>query len=121
MIEILSGIPKWYYLIAIVFSLYYAIRGIIVEIHGHPDEKLSPTERMIVFYIQEFIFKVIFTMSSFMALAIAKHIFESIESLNEIGAGAAILLVFLFVWGITGVSGYLTFLLITGKLPGVKT
>jgi len=66
------------------------------------------------------LFKVVFTVSGFMALFIANYIFSSLKSVNDIGAGTAILLIFLIIWGITGVSGYLTFLIVSGKFPTLK-
>jgi hypothetical protein len=71
-------------------------------------------------YIQEFLFKIIFTASSFLSLAIAYGIFSSIQSPADISAGTAVLLVFLFVWGVLGLSGYLTGLILAGKFPGIK-
>jgi hypothetical protein len=81
---------------------------------------LSQAQKVIISYIQEFLFKVVFTVSGFMALFIANYIFSSLKSVNDIGAGTAILLIFLIIWGITGVSGYLTFLIVSGKFPRLK-
>ena len=77
-------------------------------------------QKVIVIYIQEFLFKIVFTTSSFLSLAIAYKIFSSLKSLNDISAGTSVLLMFLFVWGILGLSGYLTGLIVAGKFPGIK-
>jgi hypothetical protein len=118
--EMLLHMRWWYILAAIVFSLYYGIRGIIEESVNKGNDKYTKSKKIFVAYIQEFLFKVIFTMSGFFALSLAYNIFVSLKSLNEISAGTVVLLVFLFIWGVTGVAGYLTFLIVSGKFPGQK-
>jgi hypothetical protein len=118
MADIIMKMPCWYVVILILFSLFYAVRGIIGEQDRFKENKWSLIEKIIYFSIQEFLFKVVITASSFLALFIANYIFSSIGSLNDIGAGTAVLLIFLIFWGITGVSGYLTLLIVTGKVPG---
>ena len=121
MIDIVVMMPRWYLVMLIIFSLYYAGRGIMYEIaHTAAEIPYSKTQKIIIVYIQEFLFKVIFTASSFVALFIANYIFLSLGSLQNISAGTAVLLIFLIVWGITGVSGYLTLLIISGKFPSLK-
>ena len=119
-IEILVKMPWWYLLIAFVFSLYYAIRGIMEKQILYTRSHLSQTQKVVIHYIQEVLFKVIFTISSFMALFIANYIFSSLKSVNDIGMGTAVLLIFFIIWGISGVSGYLTFLIVSGKFPAIK-
>jgi len=118
--DIVMKMPCWYLLIIILFSLYYAIRGIMEQKNKHAGGPLSQAQKVIILYIQEILFKVIFTVSGFMALFIANYIFSSLKSVSEIGAGTAILLIFLFIWGISGVSGYLTFLIVSGRFPTLK-
>jgi hypothetical protein len=120
MCEFLSKMPWWYYVALIFFSMYYAIRGVVLEIANLANAPYSEAQKVIIFYVQEFLFKIIFTVSAFLSLSVAYHIFSSLKSLNDISAGTAVLLVFLFVWGITGLSGYLTFLIVSGKFPGLK-
>jgi len=116
--DIIMKIPFWYFLIMIVFSLYYAIRGVLEWTVNANYEKLdSRLKRIIYYYVQEILFKIIFTVSGFMALLVANYIFSSVKSISEIGVGAAIILIFLIIWGISGVSGYLTFLIVSGKFP----
>ncbi len=115
---IVMKMPGWYLAILILFSLYYAFRGIMEQQLMYVQSPLSQTQKVVIAYIQEFVFKVVFTASGFVALFIANYIFSSIEAINRIEAGTAILLVFLFIWGITGVSGYLTFLIVSGRFPG---
>ena len=118
--DIIMKMPCWYLLMLILFSLYYAIRGIMEQKINYAAGPLSQAQKVIISYVQEFLFKVVFTVSAFMALFIANYIFSSLKSVNDIGAGTAILLIFLIIWGITGVSGYLTFLIVSGKFPTLK-
>ena len=118
--ELLSAMPWRYYAALILFSLYYAVRGVVSEVVKYSEAPFSKAQKVIIFYIQEFLFKIIFTAYSFLSLAIAYGIFSSIQSPADISAGTAVLLVFLFVWGILGLSGYLTGLILAGKFPGIK-
>jgi hypothetical protein len=115
MIDIIRKMPCWYIIVAVLFSVYYASRGIVEQSKIH--NSLTQRERIFVHYIQEILFKVVFTVSGFVALFIANYIFSFIKSLDDIGTGTAILLIFLILWGITGISGYLTYLIVEGKFP----
>lgn len=119
-VSILTKMPCWYLVVLIAFSMYYAVRGIVEQRIIHGTEPLSKVQKLICYYIQEFLFKVIFTASAFVALFMADYIFLSLKSVADIGAGTAIVLIFLIVWGITGASGYLTFLIVSGKFPTLK-
>jgi uncharacterized membrane protein YhaH (DUF805 family) len=118
--DIILKMPWWYLLILFVFSMYYAIRGIMEQMAIHAQGPLNRLQRVIIAYIQEFLFKTIMTASGFLALFIANYIFACLKSLNDIGAGTAVILIFLIFWGITGVSGYLTFLIVSGRFPTLK-
>ena len=120
MIDIISKMPCWYVILIFIFSFYYATRGIInytVNLKAS-GSNYNDFEKIYIFYIQEFIFKVVITVSSFIALFVANDIFSSIK-INDITSGTSILLIFLFLWGIIGVSGYLTHLIFLGKLPSI--
>ena len=46
--------PCWYYVPMIVLSLYYAIRGLMEQMHKHSRQhNLSKAYKVIVVYIQE--------------------------------------------------------------------
>ncbi len=108
-------------MILIIFSLYYAIRGVLEWTVNADYERLdSRFKRIIYYYIQEILFKTIVTASGFIALLIGNYIFSSMKSFNDIGVGTAILLSFLIFWGITGVTGYLTLYIVRGKIPFVS-
>ena len=118
--EIIIKMPCWYILLAVLFSLYYAIRGVVEQKVINIIVTISATEKTIIFYIQDFLFKFIITMSSFVALFAANYIFPSKTEINSISIGHIILLIFLFVWGIIGACGYLTLFISRGKIPRIK-
>ena len=120
--EILLNIPFWYLAITIVFAFYYAIRGVMEKVMNQKlsNSSWSKTQKIVIDYIQEFIFKIVVTLSGFFSLFVGSYISSSIKSIEAISVGTAALLIFLFVWGIIGVSGYLTWLIVTGKFPGSK-
>jgi hypothetical protein len=120
MMDLILKMPRWYFLIMILFSLFYAARGVISAIKYHAKAEDGRAYNLVYWYIQEILFKIIVTMSGFCSLLIANHIFSSVKSINEIGSGAAILLIFCIIWGVTGITGYLTLLIATGKVPGGK-
>jgi hypothetical protein len=125
-IAFILKMPCWYVLILIVFSLFYAIREIMERIirlsnDGKKNNKkdiITTQERVIIYYVRDFLSQVIFTSSSFIALFIANDIFSSLKSFNDISSGTAILLIFLIIWGIAGASGYLGYIIVAGKFRG---
>ena len=116
--EILTNMPWWYQTITLVLALYYAVRA-VVEQKVYVQTNITFTQKLIIHYIQEFLFKFIITISAFVALFAGCSILSSIQSIGTMSAGTAALLIFLFLWGVIGASGYLTFLIATGKIvPG---
>src|SRR5438132_10202149 len=97
--EMLLLMRWWYILAAVVFSLYYAIRAVIEASTKSGNDKYTKAQKIFVVYTQEFLFKLIFTISGFFALSLAYNIFTSLKSLNDISAGVVVLLVFLFIGG----------------------
>lgn len=121
LIDIIMSMPWWYLLILVIFSVYYAVRGIMEQMIHHAQAPYpSKTQRLVILYIQEFLFKVIITASGFLALFIANTIFADLRSYRDMGVGTAVFIMFLLVWGVTGISGYLTFLIVKGKWPTLK-
>jgi hypothetical protein len=112
--------PCWYVFIIILFSLYYGIREVNTRDRRSEFNQKGTSERgkWIFYYFRDFLVQVILTVSSFMALFIANHIFVSLESFKNIAAGTAILLIFLIIWGFTGVTGYLGYVIVAGKFKG---
>ena len=125
--NIILNMPWWYYLIMFIFTAYYAYRGVrYFKVFGVPLSQteyykgptLSLKDKVIIEYIQEILFKVIITISSFISLYVAVYILSLQKApFNEISAGTAALLIFLIIWGIIGISGYLTAFIAAGKIP----
>lgn len=126
------SMPLWYWIIVTIFSLYYAIRGVVYQhsFYSHQNHQRPLYIIIIVDYIQEFLFKSVITISSFIALFIANQIISNINlpgtsnsasiPINEIGAGTVLLLISLLIWGILGACGYLTAYISALKIPGIK-
>lgn len=131
-IDFIMKMPCWYVLILTLFSFFYGIREIIErktirlpkeankEAKEAINEKREPvivsnTKKIIIYYVRDFLSQSTFTISSFIALFIANYIFSSIESFKDISGGTAILLIFLIIWGVTGGSGYLGYIIVAGK------
>jgi len=126
--------PWWYFLSMILITSFHAIRALIEQMRMYADaetQRLRQAEnqrprqvskgfKVIYSYIQEILFKIIISASAFIALLIVNHILSLVKSFNEIGVGTAIFLIFLIFWGIVGISGYLTHLIVAGKLPYSK-
>lgn len=120
--EFLSTVPWWYWIITGSLSVYYSTRGIIEQkVRLDADfNSYTKSQRFIIFYIQEALFKTVVTVSSFISLYVSAYLFPSITEMNDMSAGKAILMIFLIIWGITGVCGYLTLFIASGKIPGIK-
>jgi ABC-type iron transport system FetAB permease component len=86
----------------------------------YADSNWSMAQKIVILYVQEFIFKFIITLSAFIALFAGTCVLSSIQSISTISTGAGALLIFLFIWGVIGVTGYLTHLIVAGKVPGGK-
>ena len=141
-IDTIMEVPWLYILLIILLSWFYAFREvrerkmrlsndakenarkIAKENHTDKDAIKYAKEygnKFVIFYVRDFLSQFICTISSFVALFIANNIFSKIESFKDISAGTAILLIFLIILGITGASGYLQYLIVSGKFMGLKT
>jgi hypothetical protein len=132
--DVIMNMPFWYFLSMILISLFHAIRALMEQMRMHADAEVqrlrqpknqrlpqaSKAFKVIYSYIQEILFKIIISASGFIALLIVNYIFSSVKCFNEIGVGTVIFLIFLIFWGIVGISGYLTHLIVSGKLPYSK-
>jgi hypothetical protein len=116
-IDFILKSPSLYIAIMIILTLFYTIRGIVYfKVYG--DKNLSLIQKIIIEYIQEILFKIIITISSFISLYLSFYILSlQKEPFNEISTGTSALIIFLFMWGIIGISGYLTHLITVGKPP----
>lgn len=93
-----------YWLIATIISINYAIRGKNWYENNIGQLKIKSD------ILHQYFFHFSSTLSGFVSLAVAYKIFNSFEvnSLNNISVGTSVLLIFLFIWGVVGLSGWLT-------------
>ena len=118
---ILKTIPDWYWVVSVIVASFYSARGVIEQrvIQKQWLEGAATWyERYFIIYIQEILFKFIATISGFISLYLFGYIFPPLDELKNISSGMSLLLIFLFVWGITGIAGYLTLFISRGKIPG---
>jgi hypothetical protein len=118
--------PIAFWGIAIGLSLYYGIRGGIIQVHIVGDEnvsrinnKLKPWEkweRNIVHCIQDVIYNFVGGLSGFAALYVECKIFIGIKDLSNISTGTALVIVFLSIFSVVGISGVMPPILLHGKL-----
>ena len=119
-----------YIILASLLSIYYGIRGIFmqrihsdqlnIEIEKDKGRKWKKREIIFVRYIQDFIFNFVCSIAGFFALFLEYKIFLKIENIAAIDTGTSLLLVFLSLLAIAGISGQLPFLLLHGRFPGSK-
>lgn len=122
--EIIKDMPWWYWLLTVIFTSFYIFRGIVElkAVYKYNRYYLPPQtttyERFIISYIQDILLKSIVTISGFIAFYIFVCISPPINEIKNIDIGGALLLIFLFAWGITGLCGYLPLYIARGKIPG---
>jgi len=114
--------PTWYILIAIVFSLYYGSRGPFIKNH---NQKIKEEEKerwlgfglIYVLCIQDFIFNLVCGFAGFISLYLLCIMVPSLGDISKIAAGTGILMVFLALVAISGISGQLPSMLARGRFP----
>jgi hypothetical protein len=116
----LSTIPCWYEALTVVIALFHVVRGAIGQRFLNPgmSRLQKPWQRIIVFYIHDALLHVVCTVSGFIALLLAFRIAQT--GLVQLPASASILMVFLALVGLAGVTGQLATLLLSGKLPWLR-
>jgi hypothetical protein len=105
--------------IAVVVSVYQGYRGFMFQKVGdrtpYEDRKVS------LLCISDMIFYVVSCASGFVALYFAYQLSVLLPDPANIAMGTSVLLIFLAVFGLLGVTGQLPFLIQQGKLlpPGL--
>ncbi len=116
----LSNIPCWYIALTVVFSIFHAIRGAIGQTYLNPSIKLLPKtwQKAVVFYAHDCLLHIICTAFGFVCLLLAFRLAQT--GLQQLSASASLLLAFLALVGLAGITGQLATLLLLGKLPWLK-
>jgi hypothetical protein len=113
----IENIPCWYLSIAIVWSIYQGIRGIIEHRYMDSVKEWERWRKIIVLDMHDFVFRFVCTMAGFLALFVSYHIVEFVTDFSKISTGATTLLVLFFLIGVIGVGGQLHHLILLGKVP----
>lgn len=108
--------------LAAVASVYQGYRGFMFQWLLADKQRWTKPQRVILLCIADMFFCVVCTASGFLALFLAVELSARLKSPSEIALGTSVLLVFLAVYGILGVTGQLPSLIQQGKPlpPGVK-
>jgi len=113
----LSDIPCLYTVIAVVVSAYQAYRGFEFQrILADKAQWRKPQQKVVLLCIADMILYLVCTFTGFISLFFA-YIGIQRSDISEISTGSALLLVFLTLYGILGVTGQLPHLLQQGKYP----
>jgi membrane-bound ClpP family serine protease len=113
----LLNIPCWYVVFTLIFALFHAVRGAIGQTYLNPSmEKLPKSwQKVVVFYVHDFLLHFVCTVFGFICLLIAFRLAGG--GLSQLTASASLLMVFLALVGLAGVTGQLAVLISLGKLP----
>lgn len=112
-------IPCWYVIIAILWSSYQGVRGVMEHnVHYNESNRVwSNLEKWIILFVHDFAFRFICTITGFIALFLIINLYGDKEILQNLSSGAAVFLVFLSVVAIMGIGGQLHYILLMGKWP----
>lgn len=116
----LSAIPCWYQTLAVIVTLFHVVRGAIGQRYLNQAMTKLPEswQKVIVFYLHDALLHVVCTVSGFVSLLIAFKIAQT--GLVLLSASASVLMVFLALVGLAGITGQLATVLLSGKLPWLK-
>lgn len=102
--------------LAAVATVYQGYRGFMFQWLLADKQRWTKAERVILLCIADMVFYVVCTASGFLALFLAVELSARLKNPSEIALGTSVLLVFLAVYGILGVTGQLPSLIQQGKL-----
>lgn len=113
----LSDVPCWYLIFSILVSGYQAYRGFMFQLILADKEKWTMPQRVILLCFSDTIFYLFCTIAGFVSFFVVYRIFLKVSVLSQLQVGSALLLIFLILFGILGVTGQLPHLLQQGKFP----
>ena len=117
----LSNIPCWYVVLTVGVTLFHVVRGALGQTYLNPALKQlkHSWQKVVVFYVHDFLLHVVCTVSGFAALFVSFRLIEG--GVAQLAAHTSVLLVFFIIVGLAGITGQLAALLISGKLPWLKS
>jgi hypothetical protein len=120
----IDSVSCGYLVISLVISIYQGVRGFVFQYYNSKTYELYKSwgkpARIFMFCVTDFVFYFVTTIVGFASLLIAKNIISSTPKLQDLGTGAAALVIFLLLIGILGICGQLPYLIQSGKLPWQK-
>ena len=123
-IDLVFGYPRGFWLLAILLSAYYGIRGWVYQtIYRDEKNKVAPTptwKRVVVWYVQDAIYNFICSMAGFIALFLLIRAHDTLNDWYGIEIGTATYLVFLTLLAVLGTSGVLPRMFGRGSFVGRK-
>ncbi len=108
-----------YLLLAFLISCYQAYRGFMFQRLPIRDgwlANLSNFQKIILLCLADAILYFVSTASGFLALFYGYRLATQIDDFSSVELGTSVLLVFLAIYGILGVTGQLPHLMAQGKL-----
>ena len=133
---LLNEVHVCYWALAFALSFYNAFRGYwgnwiamirkneAIEYRNEKDKtkfrKWKPWEIVTVYSFHDALFHFICSVAGFVALVVAKELYDSLASTQSFDTAMSVLLAFAFLFGIIGVTGQLPPLIQQGKFPYTK-
>ena len=111
----LSDIPCWYLAIGIAWSGYQAYRGFMMQKLLTPFQQLTTRQRVLLLCIADGFTFFFCTLSGFLALFAFRQLAWPSTSVGT-PESSSVLLIFLFLYGVAGITGKLPELLHALKL-----
>lgn len=124
-----NDIPCWYLAAALVITAYQSYRGFMFQwifakerenggsSASEPQRTWTRTQKIVLLSSADCWFYLVTTLSGFIALFMAYHLLNKIQSITEVSTGVVTLLIFLVVYGVLGVAAQLPYLIQQGKFP----
>ena len=120
----------FFWMTATLVSIYYGIRGVMIAVRAGRDEDVQRRrdsrepwplwQRVVVHYVHAFVLNAVGSLTGFVALFLATDVYRHLGSPPKMEAGTSVLLVFLGLLSVTGISGILPELLYRGGVFGAK-
>jgi hypothetical protein len=116
-----------YFIIGLVWSVYQGYRGKREQqlscdwrVGARLQDRWDRWDQWMVLYIHDFVFRLVCTMAGFVALYVSYSLYAKLGIWPDLSSGSALLMTFSFLIGVIGVGGQLHYVILIGKVPGVK-
>ena len=120
-----------FWMTAGLVSAYYGARGVLIEVHTVRDADVQRRrdsrepwplwQRVVVNYVHKFALNFVGCLTGFVALFLALAVYQHLGSPPRIEAGTGVLLVFLGLLSVTGITGILPEILYRGGVFGARS